>query len=44
MIETEPMGGVVVRWRGGLVLLVDPVGAWLVLAGHVLQRVAIGRA
>jgi hypothetical protein len=44
VIEVKAHGGVVVRWHGGLTMLVDPTGAWLVLAGRVLTRVTMGVA
>ncbi len=42
-IETEPWGGVVVRWPDAW-LLFDPCGAWFVWRGHVITRVVVGEA
>ena len=45
IIETEPFGGIVVRWLTfDAWLLVDPTGARLVWRGRVLGRVVVGVA
>jgi hypothetical protein len=44
-IEIEPWGGIAVWWPAWqMSLLVEPFGAWLVLAGHPVCRVPVGSA
>jgi hypothetical protein len=44
VVELERFGGVMVRWSGGLMLLVDASGAWLAFGDRVLGRLGVGEA
>lgn len=44
VVELERFGGVLVRWPGGLMLLVDSSGAWIAFGDRVLGRLGVGEA